>query len=257
MENNIRDLILLGNTLNDIYHSLSVTKVEINNVFKAIDRSTLSKCGWDSPRIEIEKVLFSLHSKYCYHKNASFLCDDVVFDYVVFEDNSPILAIVYLGQNYIVCNNIPLCDEGLYNSEIILLNKKIEICKSRKIPLMIIPILEIYDNPYLSSDVRKAVEDGSYAEKHNKEAMKEYLDISAIYACSCDNYYEVKSSVVCGCYNCGAVVNASEIELIGQDYGMACPICKDFSIITDSEGFNITKEFMQKLKICCNETDNF
>ena len=68
MENQIKELILLGNTFDDIYHTLNTTKTMIIDTFKGIDYHMRSVYGWDYARSEMEMALFSLHKKYRYRR---------------------------------------------------------------------------------------------------------------------------------------------------------------------------------------------
>ena len=59
----------------------------------------------------------------------------------------------------------------------------------------------------------------------------------------------------CGCFDCLAIFDPKEItEWVDEDdpsdkYGTAiCPYCGIDSIIGESSGFPITKEFLQKMK---------
>lgn len=245
-ENKIKELILSGHTLNDIYNSQTVTKSLINEVLKSIDRKTLFLHGWNFPRIALENALFSLHRKYQYHKDITLNEESIYFDYVVSEENIPKLAIICLGQEYIINNADYIYNEGLI--------RKTEICKSANLPLLIFPVLEIIDNPFLSTDIREAIRDNSSAEKHNKLSKEEYCNVDSLYVCSSDNYQEVRASSVCGCYNCGSIIkDTSQIKDMSVDEGMACPFCKSFSLITESQGFIIDKEFIKTITEMYNE----
>lgn len=246
MEQIIKNLILSGITLNDIYHSSGATKTAINNVFKSINRHTLFKYGWNTPRIRTEKALFSLHRKYEYQRN-SFLDNDVSFDYIIFEENTPKLAIAYLGPYHLVYDSTPVYKQTIYDCAVKNLHKQEETCKTNNVPFFILPFLEALDNPFLAHDFRNSINDFKYASNHNIESKENYLDLFSLHVCHDDNFKDVKSSEICGCCNCGAVLNSTQITVSDQSDSSACPLCGKYSIITESQGFCINEDFMKRL----------
>ena len=72
----------------------------------------------------------------------------------------------------------------------------------------------------------------------------------------CANHMEkLKKDKICGCFYCLSVYSPEEIEswIIADDdidrFGTAiCPHCGIDSVIGESSGYPITKEFLQKMK---------
>ena len=60
---------------------------------------------------------------------------------------------------------------------------------------------------------------------------------------------ELQSDSVCGCFYCMRIFDPAEIvEWVEDSLGTAlCPYCGIDSIIGESSGFPITKEFMQRM----------
>ena len=73
----------------------------------------------------------------------------------------------------------------------------------------------------------------------------------------CNHMEELKKDRVCGCFYCLSVFSPEEIEtwLIADNdadrLGTAiCPYCGIDSVIGESSGYPITKEFLKKMNEC-------
>ena len=85
--------------------------------------------------------------------------------------------------------------------------------------------------------------------------MKDYIKAHDY---SCNHMEQLKKDRICGCFYCLHVFSPQEINfwLISDDesntadtYGTAiCPYCGIDSVIGESSGFPITKEFLQQMK---------
>ena len=248
MESQIRELILSGSTLNTIYTTIipQPTKELIIETFKNIGFSILAQHGWDYLRINMEKALFSLHRKYNYYRNVAI--DGFTIDYLIHEEGTPKLAIVILGQEFILCDDSPVFDEKEYKENMDLLKMKSDYFDYKGIPLLKLPILELNDWPFLADEFRKALKDFEYARKHNEWAKEEYIEISNLWMCEYENYHQVTASKKCGCFSCGSVIESKDAILVGQDSSMMCPICRKTTLISDFQGFKITPESMTIIK---------
>ncbi len=211
-----------------------------------IGYSTLAQHDWDYLRIKMEKALFSLHQKYNYYRNV--VIDEFTIDYLIYEEGKPKLAIVILGQEFILCDDFPVFDEKEYEKNTTLLKMKSDYCCCMGLPLLKLPILELNDWPFLADEFRKALKDFEYAKDHNNWAEEEYSDISNIWMCSYENHHKVTASKKCGCFSCGSVIDSREAILCGQDSSMACPICCETTLISDFQGFEIKPESMTIIK---------
>lgn len=248
MENQIIDLILRGNTLSTIYTTVipQPTKKLIVETFRKIDYSILAHHEWDYLRIKIEIALFSLHKRYTYFRNA--IIDDVLFDFLIFEDGVPKLAIIILGQDFLLCDGIPVFDAKEYEKNILSIKMKSDYCKSKGLQLLNLPILEVIDFPFLADEFRNALKDNNYAKKRNVWAEEEYNDISNLWMCGYENYQKVRASKRCGCFSCGSIINSEEAILTGQDSSMSCPNCGEATLISDFQGFKISSEIITFIK---------
>ena len=248
MESQIRNLILSGYTLSDVYTTVTPqpTKELIVKVFKDIGFSILAQHGWNYLRIQIEKSLFSLNRKYNYCRDV--IIDDLTIDYLIYEEGKPKLAIVILGQEFILCDDFPVFDEKEHMKNIALLKIKSDYFNDKRIPLLKMPILELNDYPFLADEFRKALKDFKYAKEHNDWAEEEYIDISNLWMCEYENYHQVTASKKCGCFSCGSVIESRDAILVGQDSSMMCPICHETTLISDFQGFEITPNTMTIMK---------
>ncbi len=254
MKEQIKSLILKGESLSTIYNTIKPQPIKkaVNEVFSEIEYRTLYEYGWNYLRIETEKALFSLNKKYRYEYNKTLLDNSYCFDFVVYENEIPKLAIVFLDCRYLLCNGEPLFDKSAYNLNLRTINDKEKICEEKEITLLKLPILELIDFPYLSDEIRKSLENYKYAEKHNKWA-EEYLDISNLYMCTYENYNHAKASEKCGCFGCGLMFDPENTLLLGQDSSAGCPYCRETKILCDFQGFDVTSELITAIKKVYND----
>ena len=85
--------------------------------------------------------------------------------------------------------------------------------------------------------------------------MEDYIEAHKF---SNNHMEQLKKDKICGCFYCLRIFQPSEIEdwLIAEDesnlcdrYGTAiCPYCYTDSVIGESSGYPITKEFLRKMK---------
>lgn len=256
MEKKIKELILSGSTLNDIYLDLSVSKTMINSVFKSIDYRILFDCDWNYLRIKMEKALFSLHRKYKYVRNKALADLPNCFDYIVYEENEVKLAINILDFKHLTSNGLPIFDKKEYFDSFYVISENERICKKKEIPFLKITILEIIDWPFLVDELRRSLNERDYAETHNKWAEEEYSNLSDLWMCAHENYHHVRASKKCGCYSCGSIFDSQEAILFGQDSSMACPYCKEATLICDFQGFNISSVCMKTIKDFYQDPDD-
>ena len=65
-----------------------------------------------------------------------------------------------------------------------------------------------------------------------------------------NNVDELKKDKICGCFYCLSIYSPSEIQEWINDKKLTacCPYCGIDSVIGESSGFPITKEFLGKMK---------
>ncbi len=75
-------------------------------------------------------------------------------------------------------------------------------------------------------------------------------DLKAAHKCSSNHKEALLNDTKCGCFHCLALFTPSEIkEWIKDESGTAvCPHCGTDSVIGESSGFPITKEFLQEMR---------
>ena len=86
----------------------------------------------------------------------------------------------------------------------------------------------------------------------NKESLNNNphsQDIMIAHQYCTNNKEDLRNDLVCGCFYCLEIFNPTEInEWIPDTKGTAvCPYCNVDSIIGESSGFPITKEFLTKM----------
>lgn len=62
---------------------------------------------------------------------------------------------------------------------------------------------------------------------------------------------QLSNDNICGCFYCLAIFNPKDITEWIKDYSgtAVCPYCGIDSVIGESSGFPITKEFLEKMKL--------
>ena len=80
--------------------------------------------------------------------------------------------------------------------------------------------------------------------------MEDYI---AAHKFSANHKEQLLKDKICGCFYCLEIFNPNEIEeWIADDLGTAvCPHCGIDSIIGESSGYPITKEFLEKMYKYC------
>ncbi len=79
-------------------------------------------------------------------------------------------------------------------------------------------------------------------------------DVILAHEYSSCNKIALKSDKVCGCFYCCEIYSPDEINEYGKEYNCPpgeatalCPYCGVDSVIGESSGFPITKEFLQRM----------
>ena len=79
---------------------------------------------------------------------------------------------------------------------------------------------------------------------------KKNEDVLKAHKASFENEYLVKRASKCGCFSCGEIFNPSEIVEWVPDRGgdtAICPYCLIDSVLPDSAGYPVTKDFLEKM----------
>jgi hypothetical protein len=78
-------------------------------------------------------------------------------------------------------------------------------------------------------------------------------DCIVAHAFSSNHRLELEKDKLCGCFDCLRIFSPSEIEewvpetMDGECVTAVCPYCGDDSIIGESSGYPITKEFLRRM----------
>lgn len=79
--------------------------------------------------------------------------------------------------------------------------------------------------------------------------MKDYI---VAHNFAVNNYEDLKKNQKCGCFYCTRIFDSAEINdwIIERNMQKTavCPYCEIDSVIGESSGYPITKDFMEKMK---------
>ena len=232
----VKERIIKGETLQDIYEKTCATKEIIKNAVYDIPHNHY---------ISIECALFSLSRKYRYQKNEAFLNKRLTFS--LYKSDEKILNIVYLSREEM--KNI--CDYDKYFANL----------SFNDAPVLVLDFYEL-NYEYASSIIRKAINDFRYIENHSKERSK-YIEYEKVLEFCDNNYVCSKKARKCGCFLCGNIFSSQEIskwffyddeKKEGYAY---CPNCENASVIMDSFGCDITTSYLDELGKYADEHNKF
>ena len=78
--------------------------------------------------------------------------------------------------------------------------------------------------------------------------MRQDKRYEEIYKHSCRNHAELKQSLKCGCFSCGSIFDATEVEEYTDDGKTAlCPYCSIDSVIGDASGIELNPMLLNEL----------
>lgn len=79
--------------------------------------------------------------------------------------------------------------------------------------------------------------------------MRQDKRYEEIYKHSCRNHAELKQSLKCGCFSCGRIFDATEVEdYIDGGETALCPYCSVDSVIGDASGIELNPKLLSELK---------
>lgn len=94
--------IMQGESLLSIYESTCATKEIIKSSYSDVMKTCRNGRPLNATLLKIEAALFGLARKYRYSRISNLPSSDEKFDFVVCEDETPIIAIDYLGEDCIL-----------------------------------------------------------------------------------------------------------------------------------------------------------
>ena len=78
--------------------------------------------------------------------------------------------------------------------------------------------------------------------------MRQDKRYEEIYKHSCRNHAELKQSLKCGCFSCGRIFDATEVEDYTDDGETAlCPYCDVDSVVGDASGIELNPIVLNEL----------
>lgn len=231
-QDGVKKRILSGETFQSIYQSTCATKTMINEVFSDTSRAECEGNGQDRDYRRLENALFRLSKQYSYALTET--------GFMVYEQDKAVLEVIYLSEQCYQVNPD-------YDAQID------RLCSGgTDIPRIVID----YADGYISSAIRDAIHvPESIAGYH--ERRSNYFEFGTAEDDCFYNWDAVQSASLCGCFGCEAIFKPSEIVEWNDGEDACCPRCGRTMVITDSQGYKITEEFLHKLRIYAGEVDEY
>jgi len=180
------NLILAGQSLQQIYENTCATKKDIHNAVSQLylySWETWKKAQLSSDLLQIEDALFSLSRRYHYERQFTIDSINCMFDFAVFEGNRSILLIDYLGDELMECNDLFSYDKAMERTE-----KKKEKCLFVGIPLLQFDAWEFEDSDFVPSKIiRRVLRNPSYVQAHAEIRRQELEEAEAYWNNSLDD----------------------------------------------------------------------
>lgn len=230
-QDGVKKRILSGETFQSIYLSTCATKTMINAVFSDISRADCEENGLDRDYMRIENALFRLTKQYRYVLTEK--------GFMVYAQDKPVLEVIYLSEQCYQAN--PDYDVQIDH-----------LCSvDTDSPRIVID----YADRYISSVIRDAMQVpefiAGYHERRSNFFKFGFAEDDCFY-----NWDAVQSASLCGCFGCEAIFKPDEIVEWNDGEDACCPRCGKAMVITDSQGYKITEEFLHNLRIYVDEVDD-
>ena len=230
-QDGVKKRILSGETFQSIYQSTCATKTIINEVFSDVSRADCEENGLDRDYMRIENVLFRMSKQYSYELTEK--------GFMVYAQDKTVLEVIYLSEQCYQANPD-------YDAQIDRLRSG-----DADIPRIVID----YADRYISSVIRDAIQVpefiAGYHERRSNFFKFGFAEDDCFY-----NWDAVQSASLCGCFGCEAIFKPDEIVEWNDGEDACCPRCGKAMVITDSQGYKITEEFLHNLRIYAGEVDD-
>ncbi|MBS7306487.1 MAG: hypothetical protein KIG43_00195 [Eubacteriales bacterium] len=234
----VKQRILNGEPFQSIYLSTCATKTIINDAFRSMRHDALLSSGQSIHQRRIEHAIFSLSRQYTYEINKGQLAHPI--DYIIRENGKEILAIFYCAE------------EQMANWNDLAAEVQLNHCR---VPLLVLDYAEL-DRGHISATIRSAVKDQEYASVHREERRR-YFKYGKVFDDCYGNWDAAQTASLCGCFSCGRTFAPDEIMDWFDDEDACCPHCDSTTVIMDSQGYEITEEFLQELLRFVDEVDEY
>ena len=225
----VKKLILKGKTLNEIYLTTCATKNLILSAFKEIDFTITEMTTEIKNKWEIECSLFRLARTYNYKRD--FLLNGKKFDFVVFEQENPVLAIDYVDMN---SNENDLNIYKEYKSLLIEIYKTEIICKESKTPYLAIDNFYFEDEGSVSDLARNAIYYPDFTNEFYDDRRYYFYFLAKDAAVRYGKVF-LDSAEYCVCLNCGKIFTGKPEDFNFSENSIVCPFCHEKAVITNTQ----------------------
>lgn len=240
--------IIQGESLLSIYENTCATKEIIKSSYSEVMSNLQAVRTLNTTLMRIEAALFGLVRKYRYSINSTLPNADEAFDFIIYEDGTPIIAIDYLGEDVINQHGFPFVDAASYDDLIHRFASKDKLCRASNVSYLQLDVRELEDGLYIGSLVRDVIKTPAYAKLH-REKRRDYFAYGRAIHDALGNWDVISEATVCGCYSCGCIVAPSLIvECDEYDDAAICPHCGATTVLADKQGYTITEDFLTALK---------
>lgn len=251
VEDGVRERILQGETLYSIYRSTCATKEIIKKAYSEVAH-TANRTWREIDLGRIESALFGLSKKYSYTPNESLPGHAETFDFIVYEEGVPVIAIDYWGTEYFNLEGNPYINGRTYDDVVEQEKDKDRICYSCNVTHLQIDLRELDEGLYVGTLIRDILKNASVAKLHRMERSEHFTFARAVDD-SDFNRDAFDTATICGCFECCCIIDPKDIVEWDFEESAICPICGTDSIIMDSQGYSITEDFLRRLNDYLNE----
>jgi len=244
----VRERIIQGESLLSIYETTCATKEIIKSSYSEVMGHHRTLLKTNTTLMRIEAALFGLARRYRYSINSTFPNSDEAFEFIVYENGTPIIAIDYLGKDVVNRHGLPFVDAASYEDLLLRFASKDKLCRANNVSYLQLDIRELEDGLYIGSLVRDVIETPAYSKLHREE-RREYFTYGRAIHDAMGNWDVVSESTICGCFECGHILTPSLIVDYDEcDDAAICPHCGATAILTDKQGYTITEDYLKALK---------
>lgn len=245
--NGVKDRILQGESFLSIYENTCATKEIIKTSYSEAMRSREYRPTRDVAYSKIEMALFGLSKRYKYVLSSSLPGTNCIFDFIILEDGVPIIAMDYWGENFIPHIGNPFTIYHSYDELIKKNAQKDKMCRANNVSTLQIDNRELYSGLYVGRLIRDVIKNPAVAKLHRME-RDEYFKYGRAWDDAESNCDAVNSSKLCGCFECCKTIDPQQIVDWDFDDSAVCPYCGASAVIADSQGYEITEEYLHRLK---------
>lgn len=246
VQDGVKERIMRGETLYSIYRNTCATKEIIKQAYSDIAHTQNNRTWREIDLGRIEVALFGLSKKYSYAPDCSLTGSNKSFDFVVYEEGIPVIAIDYWGVEYFNLEGNPYINGKTYDDVVEQELDKDRICYDNNVTHLQIDLRELDEGMYVGSLIRDVLKNPSVAKLHRMERSEHFTFVRAVDDCKF-NRTAFETATICGCFECCLLIDPKDIVEWDYEETAVCPICGNNSIITDSQGYKLTEEFLQRL----------